>query len=271
MMKRFCFAVAFLLVSAFVANAFASPDSLLIDVRGASGTPSFQSPTGIWWPKALENASAKGKKLRTVKRPPTVRTARESAGQSSVVVWFHGGMSSSNCAKGLVAGADFADFYPKYIVVSVSACRENHWVTKGMIDAVDAALDSVAALRKSPVEKVSLVGISDGSLGVLVYSLEGRRAVDDRLLMSSFGGFLGEPQAIASQKKMQSGRFRFLQGGKDRLYPSDKTVPWITEFCKAVQVDCELRFDPEGEHDWSYWNNKRMDWIREAVKMEKTP
>jgi pimeloyl-ACP methyl ester carboxylesterase len=231
------------------ALAFGAMDSLSVPV-GVSG---FQSPTGIWWP-----VTVKGK----VKWKPV---NNEYASKSPVVVWFHGGMGSSNCAKGLVAGEDFADFYPGKIVVSVSACRENHWVTKGMIDAVDAALDSVAARRKSPVEKVSLVGISDGSLGVLTYSLEGRRAVEDRLLMSSFGGFLGEPQAIASQKKMQSGRFRFLQGGKDRLYPSDKSVPWITEFCKSVQVDCELRFDPEGEHDWSYWKNYRMDWIIDAV------
>ena len=263
MMKRY-FAVAFLLACAFVANAFASPDSLMVEVRGATGTPSFQSPTGIWWPKSMENATAKGKKPRAVKH--AARAARESARQSSVVVWFHGGMGSSNCAKGFVAGESFADFYPGKIVVSVSACRENHWVTKGIIDAVDVALDSVAARRKSPVENVSLVGISDGSLGVLTYSLEGRRTVENRLLMSSFGGFLGEPQAIASQKKMQSGRFRFLQGGKDRLYPSDKTVPWITEFCKAVQVDCELRFDPEGEHDWSYWKNNHLEWISDAVR-----
>ena len=65
---------------------------------------------------------------------------------------------------------------------------------------------------------------------------------------------------------MQVGRFRFLQGGKDRLYPSDQTVPWITEFCKAVQVDCELRFDPDGEHDWDYWKGKRMEWIRNAIR-----
>ena len=214
-----------------------APDSLLIDVRGTGS--SFQSPAGIWWPKKIKKAS--------------------------VVVWFHGGMSSGNCAKGLVAGADFAELYPEKIVVSVSACRENHWVTKAAINAVDAALDSVAAKRGAPVEHVSLVGVSDGSLGVLVYSLEGRRAVDDRLLMSSFGAFLGGAVELAAPKKMQVGRFRFLQGGKDRLYPSDQTVPWITEFCKAVQVDCELRFDPEGEHDWSYWKDKRLDWIREAT------
>ena len=237
---------------------FAAPvlqhDSLLVDVRGSSVASSFQSPAGIWWPQSVASAK-KSQKIN-----------RAKAAGAPVVVWFHGGMSSSNCAKGLIAGTDFATLYPGKIVVSVSACRENHWVTKGMMDAVDAALDSVAARRKSPVEKVSLAGISDGSLGVLVYSLEGRRAVEDRLLMSSFGGFLGESQAIASQKKMQSGRWRFLQGGKDRLYPSDKTVPWITEFCKDVLVDCELRFDPDGEHDWSYWNAKRLEWIREAVR-----
>lgn len=220
------------------ALAFAAPDSLVIDVRGAKA--SFLSPAGIWWPKKIKKAP--------------------------VVVWFHGGMSSGNCAKGLVAGADFAELYPEKIVVSVSACRDNHWVTPAAIAAVDAALDSVAAKRGAPVERVSLVGVSDGSLGVLVYSLEGRRAVDDRLLMSSFGGFLGGSSELAAPKKMQVGRFRFLQGGKDRLYPSDQTVPWITEFCKAVQVDCELRFDPDGEHDWDYWKGKRMEWIRNAIR-----
>ena len=233
--------------------AFAVPDSLSVPV----GTSGVQSLTGIWWPKA-----ATSKKSAKVKKPG--KNKRENA---PVVVWFHGGMGSSNCAKGLVAGAGFADFYPGKIVVSASACRENHWVTKGMLDAVDAALDSVAARRKSPVDEISLVGISDGALGVLFYSMQGKRRVKDRLLMSSFGKMLGDAPAIAgvNADRMRSGRWRFLQGGKDRLYPSDQTVPWITEFCKAVQVDCELRFDPEGEHDWSYWSSKRMDWIREAT------
>ena len=245
-MMRFGLVASLLVLLLAGVQSFAAPnaitpnalDSLLIDVRGTGSL--FQSPAGIWWPKKIKKAS--------------------------VVVWFHGGMSSGNCAKGLVAGADFAELYPEKIVVSVSACRENHWVTKAAINAVDAALDSVAAKRGAPVEHVSLVGISDGSLGVLVYSLEGRRAVDDRLLMSSFGAFLGGAVELAAPKKMQVGRFRFLQGGKDRLYPSDQTVPWITEFCKVVQVDCELRFDPEGEHDWSYWKGKRMEWIRDAIR-----
>ncbi len=255
-MRRSFFAA--LLLGVLAMQAFAAPassyDSLVVSVHDAS----VRSPAGIWWPSAAETATPKVKKSQ---KPLLVKRV-----DASVVVWFHGGMGSSNCAKGLVAGSDFAKLYPGKIVVSVSACRENHWVTKAMIDAVDAALDSVALRRKSPVERVSLVGVSDGSLGVLVYSLEGRRTVEDRLLVSSFGGFLGEPLSLASPQKMRSGRFRFLQGGNDRLYPSDKTVPWITEFCKDVQVDCELRFDPEGEHDWAYWKDKHVDWIRDAIR-----
>jgi len=251
-MKRFCFAVALLLASVF---AFAEPDTLSVPV-GASGAI---SPTGIWWPKSV----AKAKKSEAVRKGAL---QMKRCADAPVVVWFHGGMGSANCAKGLVAGSDFSELFPGSIVVSASACRENHWVTKGMVDAVDAALDSVAARRKAPVERVSLVGVSDGSLGVLTYSLEGQRIVDNRLLMSSFGKFLGEPAGLAMQRKMQSGRFRFLQGGKDRLYPSDQSVPWINDFCKAVRVDCELRFDPEGEHDWSYWKGEHMDWIRDAIR-----
>ena len=245
MMKPFCLVV----LLAFV-HAIAVPDTLSISI----GNTSVLSPTGVWWPKSVK-----------LKKSTKIKYA--SAAKSSVVVWFHGGMGSSNCAKGLVAGSDFAELHSDKIVVSLSACRENHWVTKGMIDAVDAALDSVASRRKSPVEHVSLVGVSDGSLGVLVYSLEGRRHVDGRLLMSSFGKLLGDASVVARAKpdRMRSGKFRFLQGGKDRLYPSSETVPWITEFCKTVQGDCELRFDPEGEHDWSYWKDKHLDWIREAT------
>ncbi|SHK74305.1 hypothetical protein [Fibrobacter sp. UWB12] len=247
-------AQAFAAPNALASNA---PDTLLVPV-GASGV---QSPTGIWWPNAVKAKS------KTAHKNASQVKKRANAAKSSVVVWFHGGMGSSNCEKGLVAGNDFANLYPEKIVVSVSACREKHWVTQSMIDVVDAALDSIAARRKAPVESVSLVGVSDGALGVLFYSIQGKRRVENRLLMSSFGKMLGEASAVArvNEHRMNSGRFRFLQGGKDRLYPSNESVSWIEEFCKAVQVDCELRFDQEGEHDWSYWKDKRMDWIREAI------
>ncbi|WP_097034683.1 hypothetical protein [Fibrobacter sp. UWT3] len=186
---------------------------------------------------------------------------------AQVVVWFHGGMTSGNCQKGFVAGDDFSKLFPHVIVVSASACRENHWVTATMESVIEAALDSVAARRKAPVNEVSLVGVSDGALGVINYSVKGRRRVRDRLLVSSFGKLLGDaPAVVGASPRMRDGRWRFLQGGNDRLFPAGEAKPWIEDFCREVRVDCMLRFDPAGEHDWSYWREKHLDEIREAIR-----
>lgn len=223
------------------AAASAKQDSLKVSVNG------FTSPTSVWWPTGQFS-----KKVKT----------------AEVVVWFHGGMTSGNCSKGLIAGNDFAKLYPSKIVVSISACRERHWWTAEAPALVDMALDSIAARRKSKVETVSLVGISDGTLGVLSYSISGSRNVTNRLLMSSNGSIVGDAKTLASQEKLSSGRYRFLQGGADRLYSPQESVPWIEAFCRQVGTDCELRYDPEGEHDWSYWRDRRLEWIHEGVPLK---
>ena len=209
-----------------------------------------KSATGVWWPPQPKSSKA---------------SFPHHAAKSSVVVWFHGGMTSGNCEKGYVAGDDFAKLFPNVVVVSASACRDRHWATGAMLAAVDAALDSVGVRRGSPVGEVS-----DGALGVLVYSMQGKRRVKDRLLASSFGKLLGEARMLAgANSRMRDGRWRFLQGGNDRLFPAGEARPWIEEFCREVKADCMLRFDPAGEHDWSYWREKHLDWIRDAVQTKK--
>ena len=119
------------------------------------------------------------------------------------------------------------------------------------------------------MKSVSLVGISDGAIGVFVYSQAGSHSVKDRLLMSSNGSLLGDARSVAQVKKFKEGRWGFLQGGSDRLYPSEVTIPWIDSFCKTLQGDCDLKYDPAGEHDWSYWRGQRLDWIKEALQVKK--
>lgn len=182
---------------------------------------------------------------------------------AGTIVWFHGGMTSNNCQKGLVAGGALSKMMPDYTIVSASACKQNHWAEPATIAALDDALDSLAKRLKKNIEEISLVGISDGSLGVIAYSLWGKRKIKNRILMSSYGETLGPAAQVAAQAPLKTGRWRFIQGGTDRLYPSEKTVPWIQEFCQNVGTQCDLKFDPQGEHDWSYWQNKRKDWILE--------
>ena len=231
------------------------PDSLTVQFVDQESRMFVKSATGVWWPPQPKSSKA---------------SFPHHAAKSSVVVWFHGGMTSGNCEKGYVAGDDFAKLFPNVVVVSASACRDRHWATGAMLAAVDAALDSVGARRGSPVGEVSLVGVSDGALGVLVYSMQGKRRVKDRLLASSFGKLLGEARMLAgANSRMRDGRWRFLQGGNDRLFPAGEARPWIEEFCREVKADCMLRFDPAGEHDWSYWREKHLDWIRDAVRTKK--
>jgi pimeloyl-ACP methyl ester carboxylesterase len=244
-----------LFVLACCAWAAGTPDTLTVSFIDQESRMFVKSATGVWWPAQPKSSKA---------------SFPHHAAKSGVVVWFHGGMTSGNCQKGLVAGDDFAKLFPDVVVVSVSACRDKHWATEAMVSAIDAALDSVAKRRASFVEEVSLVGVSDGALGVMVYSMHGKRRVKDRLLASSFGKLLGSAAAVAgASPRMREGRWRFLQGGNDRLFPSGEAQPWIEEFCREVRADCMLRFDPAGEHDWSYWREKHVDWVREAVRAKK--
>lgn len=223
-----------LFVLLLVAAAFCGDNFLSLTVTAER--PSVDSKVGIWWGK-----NDKG----------------------PVTVWFHGGMTSNNCEKGLVAGRDISEMVPEYTTVSVSACKNNHWISNAAVDWVDFALDSIAARRKSPVDSVILIGVSDGGLGVLFYSSWGRRPQISRTLISAYGPSLGKAEDVAMVLASKKGRWRFIQGGADRLYPGKETLPWDAIFCKNVGAECDVKFDPAGEHDWSYWQNKHKDWILE--------
>ena len=118
------FFVTLLFVAATFAFAQAPTDTLFVKKKlprlenaaimfpGASGS---DMPVGVW----------------------RIAGNKTSAG---TIVWFHGGMTSNNCQKGLVAGSDMSKMLPTYTVVSASACKQSHWVEPTTIEAVDEAL-----------------------------------------------------------------------------------------------------------------------------------
>lgn len=237
-MKIFAFALCFVTLAFAARPAPFTADSLQISVGR------FTSPSAVWH--------------RGVPKHP------------QVYVWFHGGMQSSKCAKGYEAGGMFVPILEKSskenIVVSVSACKENHWLTQSTLKAVDVMLDSVAARFQIPVDTVSLVGISDGGLGVAGYTLYGKRTVKARLLVSTNLSAVSDADNLSKTMKVRQGAWTFLQGGSDRLYPSNRTLPWMERFCAALgSKQCKIRYDERGEHDWSWWISNRESWIRDFV------
>ena len=184
-----------------------------------------------------------------------------------IYVWFHGGMQSSKCAKGYEAGKALVPFLEKAsgesAVVSVSACKENHWLTQQALLAVDYALDSMEARFHIQIDTVSLVGISDGGLGVVGYTLYGKRTVKSRLLISTNLAAVADAQNLPRDPKIREGSWTFMQGGLDRLYPPERILPWLERFCSGLGAKfCKIRFDERGEHDWSWWISFRRAWIQ---------
>lgn len=206
---------------------------------------SFESPSAVWHPEKID-------------RP-------------RVLVWFHGGMQGKKCDKGYEAGSALVPFLEnasrESAVLSVSACRENHWLSGAPLLAVDRMLDSLEARWKLKIDTVSLVGVSDGGLGVVGYTLYGKRAVFGRLLVSTNLAAVAEARNLSKDPRVRSGMWTFLQGGSDRLYPSSRTVPWMESFCSALGGKvCRIRFDERGEHDWSWWTLRRESWIRDFLR-----
>jgi hypothetical protein len=187
--------------------------------------------------------------------------------KAAVLVWFHGGMSSNRCDKGLIAGKDFFELTKKNVtVISPSACLNNHWVSPDAIPRIDNTLDSLERVFKKNIDTLFLAGVSDGALGVFTYSVLGKRVVKSRLLVSGFLKFLGEPSDFENYSKLKEGHWFFLQGAKDRLYPSSITFSWNRAFCEIPKIRCVLKEDSLGEHDWAYWQTNRSSWIFEFIQ-----
>ncbi len=236
-------AFAFLFLFSVLAHSADSVPFVADSMRIVLGT--FESPSAVWHPVK-------------VSRP-------------RVLVWFHGGMQGKKCDKGYEAGAALVPFLEKAsresAVLSVSACRENHWLSVAPLGAVDRMLDSLEARWKLKIDTVSLVGVSDGGLGVVGYTLYGKRAVLGRLLVSTNLAAVADARNLAKDPRVRLGTWTFLQGGSDRLYPSDRTVPWMEAFCSALGgKSCRIRFDERGEHDWSWWTLRRESWIRDFLR-----
>ena len=87
----------------------ASRDSLTVSVLPTKAAGNvLRVPVGIWWPEYDSKAKVKA-------------SFPGHAAKKDVVVWFHGGMTSGNCQKGLVAGEAFSDIFLDVVVLS-SAC-----------------------------------------------------------------------------------------------------------------------------------------------------
>ncbi len=186
-----------------------------------------------------------------------------------LIIWLHGGMRSKRQDKGLEAHKALIGFLPKanFYLASPSAFAGVDWLTEQSLQHIDQCITYM--LKKYPIDahNVNLVGVSDGSLGVIRYSLFGKYSPSRLVLFSSYPQIALEGLNQPEQKMFAKGKWYFFQGGKDRLFPAQEVVPLLKKW-EQTNPQMKLFYYPEGEHDFSFF---AQNCVAEITKIFSTP
>lgn len=183
--------------------------------------------------------------------------------KAGLIVWLHGGMRSANREKGLEAHRGWLAYLParRYYVCSPSAYGGADWLTPQGQGHIEALIGHM--LESYPIDPadISMIGVSDGSLGVIAYSLRGSRPLRQRVLISSAPQLVLPAENLPGQARFSQGTWDFVQGGKDRLFPADQVMPYLDRF-HALYPNARVHAFPEGEHDFSWYAEHVPDLLR---------
>lgn len=181
---------------------------------------------------------------------PSVKPAHKIG----LIVWLHGGMRSANHEKGAEAHRAILPFInPKaYYLCSPSAFGGEDWLTPKGQAHIEALIDYMFAHYPIDRSNINMVGVSDGTLGVIVYSAQGKRELRRRVLISCFPQIVLPAESLGGRPKFATGTWDFLQGGQDRLFPVDQVLPYLKRW-ETLYPNAHLHYFPEGEHDYSFY------------------
>jgi pimeloyl-ACP methyl ester carboxylesterase len=197
--------------------------------------------------------------------PSAPRAQAGPAGKRvGLIIWFHGGMRSRNREKGAHAQLALVPFLEpdSYCLASPSAFAGEDWLSPQGLEHTEALIDYLIAHFPVDTGDINLAGVSDGCLAVIRYSLEGKRGIRRRVLISAYPQLVVTPQSLAAGKnRIATGSWDFLQGGKDRLFPVAEVIPFLREWEKSFS-NSRLHYFPDGEHDFGYYAQKAPELLR---------
>lgn len=182
---------------------------------------------------------------------PSVKPAHKIG----LIVWLHGGMRSANHVKGAEAHRAILPFInPKaYYLCSPSAFGGEDWLTPQGQAHIEALIGYMLAHYPIDSANINMVGVSDGTLGVIAYSTQGKRELRRRILISTFPQIVLPVESLGGRLKFATGTWEFLQGGQDRLFPVNQVLPYLKRW-ETLYSNAHLHFFPDGEHDFSFYS-----------------
>lgn len=201
---------------------------------------------------------------------PAAGPAAESRRKPGLIVWLHGGMRSANREKGFEAHRALLPFVDPtaFHLCSPSAFGGQEWPTPAGMAHIDALIGYMESHYPVDTADILLVGVSDGNLGVIVYSLQGRYAVSRRVLISSAPQLVLPLESLPGRTRFAAGTWDFLQGGRDRLFPPDQVIPYLKQW-ENLYSNAHLHYFPEGEHDFSFYSDHAAELLRSLLSRRK--
>jgi pimeloyl-ACP methyl ester carboxylesterase len=193
---------------------------------------------------------------------------KNSKTKIGLIIWLHGGMRSSNRSKGAEAHRALLPFIdPKaFYLASPSAFGGEDWLTAKGLAHIDALISYMISHYSIDLKNLNLVGVSDGSLGVIAYSIQSKYPLNRRVLISSFPQIVVPPESLASHGEFKTGTWDFFQGGRDRLFPSAQVEPYLRVW-ESTFPNVRLHYFPTGEHDFSFFAANASELLKDLWKL----
>ncbi|MEO6094730.1 MAG: hypothetical protein ABIW76_03280 [Fibrobacteria bacterium] len=197
----------------------------------------------------------------SIPSPDPIGTGRN--GRRPLIVWLHGGMRSRNPEKGFESHRAMTRFVgpSDYYLCSPSAFLGQEWTDSRGIAHVDALIDYMISGFPVDSKDITLVGVSDGCLGVIAYCVRGKREIRRRVLISSAPQLVLPMENLAGQAGFAKGTWDFFQGGRDRLFPAEQVIPYLRQW-ESLYPNAHLHYYPEGVHDFSYYADHAAEDLR---------
>jgi predicted esterase len=181
-----------------------------------------------------------------------------------IVLWLHGGMRSRNTEKGWTAHRAALEWVAqeKAYFLSPSAFAGADWLSESGIRHIDGCLDYLRQHFPVQASPIWAIGVSDGTLGVIRYSLSGKYPLQRRVLISTYPDLALPANQVASHPQLQAGTWDVFVGGADRLFPAPQVVQACQLWSRQLK-QFHLHFEPKGEHDLSWWMlNQKPQLVR---------
>jgi predicted esterase len=189
-----------------------------------------------------------------------------------VLLWLHGGMRSANPEKGFTAHRAALELVPadSFYFVSPSAYAQADWLSDQGIQHIDQALQWVFSHYPARPDSIIAMGVSDGTLGIIRYTLQGRYPLARRILVSTFPDLALPANQVPQAASLRHGSWDIFVGGQDRLFPNGPVMTSLEVWRQAIPR-LTVHFEPLGEHDVSWWFTHQKASLTAALGSHLSP